>query len=419
MTRIFLKQILIREICVIRGRFSRFTQIERRFISQRLGWDFRCGRAVVQDAHHAVASHPSDLRARHIPFLKNSPNDVFLPAARDDQHALLRFAQENFVGRHARLALRHFGEIDFHAGAAAAGGFTGRTGEPGRTHVLDTGHGIGREQFETRFEEQLLFEWIAHLNRGAVFARFLGQFARCECCSRQSVTTRFRADIKDRIAHPAGRAARQLLMPQDAKAKNVDQRIALETFVEIDLAADRWDADAVPVVRDTGNHTGEEPPVGGDLPLATGDRPKPQRVEQKLRSRAHGKDVPNDATDTRRRALERLDRARMIVALDLERDRPPITDIDDPGVFFPCFDQDVRPAGGKFLQLFPRILIRTVLAPHDRENPELGKVRFASENFLDALKFISGQPVFRNQIGRDWRIDRLQRKSDGGHVADD
>ena len=165
------------------------------------------------------------------------------------------------------LALRDFGEIDLDPGAAAAGGFAGRTSEPGRAHILNAGHGIGREQFETRFEEQLLFEWIAHLDGGPVFARFFGQFPRGKRGPGQSVPTRLRADIKNRIAHPAGRAARELLMPQYAEAKNVDQRIALETFVEINFAADGRDADAVSVMRDPGNHAGEEPPVGRDLPF--------------------------------------------------------------------------------------------------------------------------------------------------------
>ena len=188
-----------------------------------------------------------------------------LPLLRDDQHALLRFAQENFVRRHAGFALRHFGEIDLDAGAAAAGGFAGRTGEPGRAHVLDAGDRVGREQFQTGFEQQLFLEWIAHLNRGPVFARFFGQFPRGERRARQSIASGLRADIKNRIANPAGRAARQLLMPQNAETKNIHQRIALETFVEINLAADRRDADAVAVVRDARDDAGEEPAVGCDL----------------------------------------------------------------------------------------------------------------------------------------------------------
>ena len=178
-------------------------------------------------------------------------------------------------------------------------------------------------------------------------------------------------------------------------------------------------ADAVPVMRNAGDHAGEEPTVGlRDLPLASRDRPKAQRIEQELRPRSHGEDVTNDAADARRRALERLDRAGMIMAFDLERDRPAVADIDHSGVFFARFHQNVRPGRGKFLQLFPRVLVGTVLAPHNRENPELGKVRLAPENPLDTLEFVRGETVFRDQIGRDRRIGRWRRKSGGGHAAD-
>ena len=102
-------------------------------------------------------------------------------------------------------------------------------------------------------------------------------------------------------------------------------------------------------MRNTGDHAGEQRLVGCDLPLASGDGPKPQRIEQELGTRSHGEDVTNDAADARRRALERLDRAGMIMAFDLERDRPPIADIDHSGVFFAGSHQDVRPGGGKFL----------------------------------------------------------------------
>ena len=54
-------------------------------------------------------------------------------------------------------------------------------------------------------------------------------------------------------------------MTQDAEAKNVHQRIALKAFIEINLATDGRDADAVSVMRDAGDDAGEEPPVGGDL----------------------------------------------------------------------------------------------------------------------------------------------------------
>ena len=67
-------------------------------------------------------------------------------------------------------------------------------------------------------------------------------------------------------------------------------------------------------------------------------RSEPKRVQTKLRSRAHGKDVANDPADSGGRALERLDCAWMIVTLHLERDRPTVAYINDACVFFTGLD---------------------------------------------------------------------------------
>ena len=128
------------------------------------------------------------------------------------------------------------------------------------------------------------------------------------------------------------------------------------------------------------------------------DRPEAQRVQQKLRARAHGEDVANDSADAGGGALKRLDRARVIVRFDLERDRPAVADIDHAGIFFAGFDENVRPGRRKFLQLAPRIFVGAMLAPHDGEDSELGEVRLASENFFDALEFIRLEAVLLHRV---------------------
>ena len=64
------------------------------------------------------------------------------------------------------------------------------------------------------------------------------------------------------------------------------------------------------------------------------------RIQKKLRPRAHREDISNNSTDTGGRALKRLDCAWVVVALDFERHRPAVTDIDDARVFFPRFDEN-------------------------------------------------------------------------------
>src|SRR5438874_5825772 len=45
-----------------------------------------------------------------------------------------------------------------------------------------------------------------------------------------------------------------------------------------------------------------------------------------------------------------------------------------------------------------------MLTPHHRKDSELGKIRFAAENFLDPLEFFRGETVFRHQLWSNFRI---------------
>ena len=66
-----------------------------------------------------------------------------------------------------------------------------------------------------------------------------------------------------------------------------------------------------------------------------GDRAKTERVHRANRARPHRENVADDSAHPGGRALKRLDRARVIVRLDFERDREPVADVDDPGIFLP------------------------------------------------------------------------------------
>src|SRR6202040_800950 len=151
-----------------------------------------------------------------------------------------------------------------------------------------------------------------------------------------------------RVTNAAGRAARQLIVPEHSQAKNVYQGIAFKAFVEINFTADGRNADAISIMRDSGNNPGEEPPVGGKSRICFGfrisdfefvfiDRSETERVQAKFRTRPHGENIANVPAHTGGGALERLDRARVIMAFHLERDGPAVTDIDPTGVFFAGF----------------------------------------------------------------------------------
>ena len=142
-------------------------------------------------------------------------------------------------------------------------------------------------------------------------------------------------------------------MPEHSQAKNVYQRITFKTFVEINFTADGWNADAISIMRDSGNNPGEQAAIGCDIWAVAGDWSEAERVQAKLRTRAHGENIANDPAHAGGGALERLDRARVIVAFHLERDGPAVADIDHAGVFFAGFHQNIGPGRRKFLQLAP------------------------------------------------------------------
>src|SRR6476620_1168437 len=103
------------------------------------------------------------------------------------------------------------------------------------------------------------------LLRGTIFARLLGQFAGGDRRASKTIAARFSADVENGISSALCGAAREFFVAQHAEAKNVYQRIAIETLIEINLATDGGNADAVAVMRNTRDDTGEEPPVGGNV----------------------------------------------------------------------------------------------------------------------------------------------------------
>ena len=194
--------------------------------------------------------------------------------------------------------------------------------------------------FETGFEQKFFHERIAHLHRRPVGLRFLGEFPARKRRAREAILAGGAADVNDRIADAFSFAAFNLVVTNNAEAKRVDERIAIVRIIKINFAADGRNADAISVMRDAGHDAGKEPAIRYRLRRVTFDWSEPERVEPENRPRTHRENIANDAAHTGRRALKRLDRARMVVRLDLERNRPAVADIHDAGVFLTGFDEN-------------------------------------------------------------------------------
>ena len=155
---------------------------------------------------------------------------------------------------------------------------------------------------------------------------------------------------------------------------------------------------------------GEQPAVGRGVRLAGPDVAEAERVHQENGPRAHGEDVAHDAADAGGRALERLDRARVIVRFHLEGDAPAVADVDDAGVFLARLDQHARAGRGKFAQFEPRIFVGAMLAPHDGKDAQLGEIRLALEDVLYALEFLRREAVLGDEFGGDGGIGHAAGK---------
>jgi hypothetical protein len=101
-------------------------------------------------------------------------------------------------------------------------------------------------------------------------------------------------------------------------------------------------------------------------------------VEQGDRPRTHRDDVAEDAADSRRGALEGLDRRGVVVTLDFESDRFAVAQVDDAGVLAGPL-QDARRGGRESLQQRCGVLVAAVLRPEQGEDCELEVIRLAAE----------------------------------------
>ena len=237
------------------------------------------------------------------------------------------------------------------------------------------------DDLHRRLDQLLARERIADLHRGPLLRRVLvellaredGRAADPVAPGRRPVQEdRLPAPRRLRTGHPVGR--------EQADAHRVHETVVPVGLVEDGLAADRGHADAVAVVADTADGARE-------VPVRLGEA---EPVEQRDRSGAHRDDVPEDAADAGRGALERLDRGGMVVALDLEGDRELLPEVEDAGVLPRPLEHALARAR-EALEEERGVLVAAVLRPEEREDRELEVVRVAAEQGADALVLPVGQ----------------------------
>ena len=294
----------------------------------------------------------------------------------DRDHPLLALGDHHLPGLHPLLAERHAVEVDVDAEVGRHLGERG--GDARRAAVLQRLDEPRRDELDGRLDELLPRERIADLDRRPLLRRVLVELlAREHGRAADPVAARRRAVEDDELARDGRLRAHEPLDRQQPDAHRVDEAVVAVRLVEDRLAADRRDADAVPVVADAADRAGEVP---------VGLR-EAQAVEERDGPRAHRDDVAQDPADARRRSLERLHGRRVVVALDLEGDREPVAEIEDARVLARAL-QDARTRRRQPLEQERRVLVAAVLRPEEREDGELEVVRFAFEQCADSLELL-------------------------------
>ena len=182
-----------------------------------------------------------------------------------------------------------------------------------------------------------------------------------------------------RLPTPGRGRAGQPVVVGDAQAHGVDQAVGLVGALEVDLAADGGHADGVAVVADAGHRAVQQVERARRLQLA-----EAQRVQDRDRPRADREHVAQDAADARGRALERLDRGRVVVRLDLERDRHAVAHVHRARVLARAHQQ-VRALDRQAAQQLLGVLVGAVLGPHQAEHGQLEPVGVAPHLLADEL----------------------------------
>src|SRR6267143_995976 len=390
--------------------------VHRTLFRQRVRGNFRCDFPVVIDAGDAAFGDLADDDGIEAPLLEDGEDFVLATFFGDQQHALLGFAEHDFVRGHAGFALGNFGEVDFDAGAAAGSHFHGGTSEAGGAHVLNRHDRAGLHGFEAGFEQQLLHKGVADLHVRALLFRLFGEFRGGEERGTvDAVAACFRADVDHGIANAFGFGEKDFLLFGNAERKGVDERILRIARLEGDFAANRRDTKTVSVASDSANYAVEDAAVFRGFfftgVLVCSDLAESQGIQDSDGARAHGENVAQYAADAGGGALEGLDVAGMIVRFNFESSDQAVADVDDARVFARALHDEFA-ARGQALQMDFAGFVGAVLTPHHAENAQLGDIRLAAENLFHARVFFGGEAVFGGNLWSDSNFG-----ASGGHIS--
>jgi hypothetical protein len=365
---------------------------------ERSGWDagdlLRAGvgfavrvDAALDDGDVAVRRDPPDQRDRDAPPVADLAHGRVVLGPASGQHPFLRLRDHHLPGGHAGLAPRDRVKVEEDARAGLVCRLGGSARDAASAQVLDALDQAPIDQLQACLDKQLLRERVADLDRGPLVGVVVLECRRGEDAGPADAVAAGRGSEQDHVVARAGRLGQdQHPLLEQADGHHVDERVALVARVEDELAAHGRDADAVPVAAHAADDAVDEVARARVRRIA-----KAQRVEHGDRASAHREDVAQDAAHSRRGALVRLDRRRVVVALDLEGHRKSVADTDDSGV---VADAGHHAAAARREGLEQRLgaLVGAMLAPHHAEHGQLGVVGVAAELLADDVELAVGHP---------------------------
>ncbi len=275
-------------------------------------------------------------------FSKTSRTSCSRPFCGDEEHALLRLREHDFVGGHAGFALGDEVELDGDAELALGAHLAGGAGEAGCAHVLDAEDGAGLHDFEAGLEEEFFEEGVAHLDVGALLFGALGELFGGHGGAVDAVAAGLGADVEDGVADAGGGCVEDLVFADEAEGEGVEERVAGVAGLEAGFAAEVGNAEAVAVAGDAAGRRPRRWCLCGCVRVGLGDSSgewaEAEGVHDGERAGAHGEDVAEDAADAGGGALVGLDIGGVVVGLDFEGAGPAVADVDDAGVFAGALD---------------------------------------------------------------------------------
>ena len=351
--------------------------------------DIDDGLAVPGDDESAGLGDLAEHARLDIPLLRHGQEALELVGLDDRHHALLALRHEDLLRRERGIAQQYLVERDRHAAIAVARELGGGARDAGRAQILDALDQVTGEQLEAALDEHLLGEGVSHLHGRTLGRPAGGEGVRGENgCPADPVAAGARPEEHHLVARTLGVGQVQVFVPQHANRERVDERIGLVDRVEPGFAADVRQAKTVGVEADAADD-----PWHHTRRVWMVDGPEAQRIHDGHRPRPHRDDVAHDAANTGCGTLERLDIAGVVVALDLEGDRPAFADVDDAGVLAHADHEVLGHLGADLLAELAQphlgALVRAVLAPHHRVHGEFAARRAATEEVPDALVLVA------------------------------